>query len=382
MDFSFTEEQIMMKDMARKFAEMEMWPVVGEYDDKHIWPEDIYKKLNETGLDCIGVPAEYGGAGIDFLGQALITEELSRGDLGIATGVVASTLLATDPIHIAANEDQKQRWFTKMLEGGKLAAFCLTEPGAGSDVGGMSTSCKKVDGGYILNGTKCFITNGGIANQYTVFATMDKKMGVKGICCFMVDRESEGISVGKTENKLGIRLSNTAEVVFDNVFVPTENRLGEEGTGWMTCMKTLDYSRPMIAAMAVGCAQGAYDHAVEYSKMRVQFGKPISSFQAVQFMLADACMEIEAGRLLYQKACWLKMNGQPFSQSSSVAKGYCGDMAMRVTTDMVQVFGGYGYTKDYPVEKYMRDAKILQIYEGTSQVQRMVVAANLLKGLR
>ncbi len=198
----------------------------------------------------------------------------------------------------------------------------------------------------------------------------------------MVDRESKGVSVGKTENKMGIRLSNTSEVVFDNVFVPEENRLGEEGTGWMTCMKTLDYSRPMIAALAVGCAQGAYDFAVDYAKMRTQFGKPIASFQAIQFMLADAIMNIEAGRLLYQKACWLKMEGKPFSQVSSIAKGFCGDMAMQVTTDMVQVFGGYGFTKDYPVEKYMRDAKILQIYEGTSQVQRMVVAANLLKGLR
>lgn len=382
MEFNLTEEQIMMRDMARKFAENELWPVVGEYDDKHIYPVDIYEKLQETGLATIGVPAEYGGPGIDFLGQAIVTEELARGDLGVATAMVASTLLGTDPIHIAANEDQKQRWFTKMLEGGEFAAFALTEPGAGSDVGGMSTTCKKTDGGYILNGVKCFITNGGVANQYTVFATLDKKMGVKGICAFMVDRESEGVSVGKTENKMGIRLSNTSEVVFDNVFVPEENRLGEEGTGWMTCMKTLDYSRPMIAALAVGTAQGAYDHAVEYSKMRTQFGKPISSFQAIQFMLADAIMNIEAGRLLYQKACWLKMEGKPFSQMSSISKGFCGDMAMKVTTDMVQVYGGYGFTKEYPVEKYMRDAKILQIYEGTSQVQRMVVAANLLKGLR
>ncbi|MDD2587062.1 MAG: acyl-CoA dehydrogenase family protein [Syntrophomonadaceae bacterium] len=382
MDLNYTEEQLMMKDMARKFAENELWPVVGEYDDKHIYPEDIYEKLFDTGLATIGVPAEFGGAGIDFLGQGLITEEIARGCLGVATAMVASTLLATDPIHIAANDDQKQRWFTKMLEENKFAAFCLTEPGAGSDVGGMSTTCKKTDGGYILNGVKCFITNGGVANQYTIFATLDKKLGVKGICAFMVDRNSEGISVGKTENKLGIRLSNTAEVVFDNVFVPEENRLGEEGTGWMTAMKTLDWSRPMIAALAVGCAQGAFHHAVEYSKIRTQFGKPISSFQAVQFLLADAAMDIEAGRLLYHKACALKMDKKPFSQAASIAKGWCGDMAMRVTTDMVQVFGGYGYSKEYPVEKYMRDAKILQIYEGTSQIQRIVVAANLLKGLR
>jgi len=381
VDFNYTDEQLMIKDMARKFAENELWPVVGEYDEKDIYPEHLVAKMQETGLMTVGVPEEFGGPGIDYLGQALAVEELARGDLGLATVVVASCLLASEPVVVAANQEQAERWWKGLLDG-KVAAFCLTEPGAGSDVGGMSTNCKKVDGGYILNGTKCFITNGGVAGQYTVFATLDKKMGYKGICAFMVDRNSEGISTGKKENKMGIRTSNTTEVVFDNVFVPEENRLGAEGTGWMTCMKTLDLSRPMIAALAVGTAQGAFDHAVEYAKMRVQFGKPIASFQAIQFLLADALMDIEAGRLLYHKACWLKMAGKPFSQAASIAKGWCGDMAMRVTTDMVQVYGGYGYTKEYPVEKYMRDAKILQIYEGTSQVQRIVVANNLLKGLR
>lgn len=382
MDFTLTEKQIRLRDKARSFSEVVMWPVVGEYDDKHIWPEEIYRQLHKSGLDCFGVPNEFGGEDIDYFGQAIVTEELARGDLGIAIAIVGSTLQASAPLDLAGNEDQKQRWFTKMLQSEKLSAFALTEPGAGSDVKNMSTTCQKVKDGYILNGTKCFITNGGVANQYTTFATLDKKMGINGICCFMVDRDSNGISIGKTENKMGIRLSNTAEVVFKDVFVPEANRLGDEGAGWMIAMKTLDVTRPMIAASAVGCAQAALDQAIAFAKLRVQFGNPISSYQAVQFMLADACMEIEAGRLLYQKACWLKMNGKPFSQAAAMAKGFCGDMAMRVTTDMVQIFGGYGYTKDYPVEKYMRDAKILQVYEGTSQVQRMVIANNLLKGLR
>ncbi len=382
MDFTLTEKQVMLRDKARSFSEVVLWPVVGEYDDKHIWPEELYKQLHKIGLDCIGVPAEYGGEGVDYLGQAIVSEELARGDLGIAIAMVGSTLQASTPVNLAGNEDQKQRWFTKMLQSDKLAAFALTEPGAGSDVRNIAATCKKVKDGYVLNGTKCFITNGGVANQYTTFATLDKKLGINGMCCFMVDRHSKGISIGKTENKMGIRLSNTAEVVFDNVFVPEANLLGTEGDGWMIAMKTLDAARPMIAASAVGCAQAALDQAIAFAKLRVQFGSPISSYQAVQFMLADACMDIEAGRLLYQKACWLNMNDKPYSQAASMAKGFCGDMAMRVTTDMVQIFGGYGYTKDYPVEKYMRDAKILQVYEGTSQVQRMVIANNLFKGPR
>jgi acyl-CoA dehydrogenase len=381
VDFCLTDEQVMIKNTARKFAENEIMPVISEYDEREEFPLSLFKKMQDTGLANLAVPAEFGGPGIDYLGQALALEEIARGDLGLATSIVASCLLAVEPMNKVANPEQRQKWWKGILAG-KIGAFCLTEPVAGSDVSSIATICKKVDGGYILNGTKCFITNGAYAGQFTVFATLDKKMGHNGLCAFMVDRDTAGVSVGKIERKMGLRTSNTSEIIFENVFVPEENRLGEEGSGFLTCMKMLDYSRPMIAAIAVGCAQGAFEYALEYSQQRVQFGKSISSFQSIQFMLADALMNIEAGRLLYTKACLLKMAGKPFSQAASIAKAYCGDMAMKVTTDMVQIYGGYGYIRDYPVEKYMRDAKVLQIFEGTSQIQRMVIAANLLKGMR
>lgn len=380
MDFKYTDEQEAMRRMAAKFADQELAPIAQEYDEKDEFPSFILDKLYETGLLTIAVPAEYGGPGADFISQALVFEELARGDAGIATTVVASCGLAADPVLVAGSHEQKERFFN-LLNDGKIAAFCLTEPGAGSDVSGLSTNCKKDGDYYILNGTKCFITNAGIADVFTVFATLDKSLKYKGMCSFIVDRNLPGVSIGKKEHKMGIRTSVTNEVIFDNVRVHKDNLLGNEGEGFSIAMKTLDMSRPMVAAMAIGIAQAAFNFAKDYSTQRVQFGKPISAFQAIQFILADMIMEIEAARLLVHKACWLKEAGLPYSQIASIAKAYAGDMCMKVAVDAVQVLGGYGFTKEYPVEKYMRDAKIMQIYEGTSQIQRMVIANNIFKGL-
>jgi acyl-CoA dehydrogenase len=378
LSFQLNEEQEAIRDMARKFADQEIAPHAIHYDERDEFPWEIVKKLHEVGLLTVGVPEEFGGPGIDFIGQAVVCEELARGDAGVGTTVLASCMLGADPVVIGGNDDQKRRFFDVLNKGG-LGAFCLTEPGAGSDAGGLSMTAKLDGDAYILNGTKQFITNGGVADYYTVFATTDKKLKHKGIIAFMVNRHSPGVSIGKKENKLGIRTSDTAQVVFEDVRVPVENRLWNEGEGFKLCMMTLDMSRPMIAALALGNAQAAFDCALRYAKDRVAFGKPIATLQAIQFMLADMAMEIEAARLLIWKACWLKMQGKLFGLAASLSKAYAADMGMKVTIDAVQILGGYGYSKEYPVEKCMRDAKIMQIYEGTSQIQRVVIAANLLR---
>jgi alkylation response protein AidB-like acyl-CoA dehydrogenase len=378
LSFHLTEEQEAIKDMAGKFADQEIAPHAIHFDERDEFPWEIVKKLHEVGLLTAGVPEEFGGPGIDFIGQAVVCEELARGDAGVGTTVLASCMLGADPVTIGGTDDQKRRFFDVLNKGG-LGAFCLTEPGAGSDAAALSMTAKLDGDVYILNGTKQFITNGGVAAYYTVFATTDKKLKHKGIVGFMVDRHSPGISIGKKENKLGIRTSDTSQVVFEDVRVPVDNRLWNEGEGFKLCMMTLDMSRPMIAALAVGNAQAAFDCALRYAKDRVAFGKPIATLQAIQFMLADMAMEIEASRLLIWKACWLKMQGKPFGLAASLSKAYAADMGMKVTTDAVQILGGYGYSKEYPAEKCMRDAKIMQLYEGTSQIQRVVIAANLLR---
>ena len=307
-----------------------------------------------------------------------VADELAQRDAGIGTTVVASSLLATDPIMVAANHKQKKWWFGRMLEGA-MCAFCLTEPEAGSDALGLSMKCTKDGSDWILSGTKQFITNGGFARQFSVFATMDKSLGNKGINGFMVDKDFPGVRVGNKEEKLGIRTSSTTEVIFDDVRVPGWMCLGGEGHGTAILMETLDYSRTAIAALATGISTGALNAAIAYANERKQFGKPISSFQAIQFMLADMAATTEASRLLYQKAAWLQDNGLPFKLASNIAKMYSADSAMKNSVDAVQIFGGYGYSKEYPVEKYMRDAKIMQIFEGTVQVQRMVIGKYLSK---
>ena len=380
MDFRLSEEQEMMKKVAHDFAANEIAPYASEWDHKHIYPEECIKKMHEVGLMTIGVPAEYGGPGLDHLAQNIVAEEISWGDAGIATVMAASTLLAADPVLIAANHEQKKEFYGRLMDG-ELGAFCLTEPGAGSDAAGLSTRCQKVGDEYIINGTKQFISNGGTAGVYTLLATMDKKMGTKGMCAFIIDRNTPGITVGKTDDKLGIRTSNTTEVIFEDVKVPAKNLLGKEGDGFKIIMRTLDISRASVAALAVGMAQASLDAALEYSQLRTQFGKPICSFQAIQFKLADMAQRIQASRLLYYEASSLQdMEVPRFSKSASLAKCFAGDTAVFCATEALQVFGGYGYTRDYPVEKYYRDAKIFQIYEGTGEVQRLVIAGDLLRG--
>ncbi|HZK44050.1 MAG TPA: acyl-CoA dehydrogenase family protein [Syntrophomonadaceae bacterium] len=378
MDFEFSKEQEMMRKMTRDFVENEVVPYAGQWDKDNYFPQDVVDKMLDIGLTTVGVPAEYGGSGLDHLTQNLVMEELARGDAGLATTICASTLLAADPILIAANQEQKKWWYGLQNEGA-LGGFCLTEPGAGSDAGGISTRCIKDGDNYILNGSKQFISNGGVAGVYTVFATTDKKLGKKGMCCFMVDRNTPGITIGPKEDKLGIRSSNTTSVIFEDAKVPAKNLLGAEGDGFKIAMQTLDLSRASVAAMAVGICQASLEASVKYAKERVQFGKPIASFQAIQFMLADMAQYTQAARLLYLQASSNQDAGIPFTQIASLAKGFAGDAAMKIATDAVQVFGGYGYSKEYPVEKYFRDAKIMQIFEGTSEIQRIVIANDLLR---
>ncbi len=379
MNFDFTPEQVDMKKAAREYAEKAMIPVAAKYDEENETPIDLLKEMIYQGYSTMTIPEEYGGGGMDCVTSCLVVEELSRGCAGITTSAAANSLAAY-PILVGGSHEQKEKYLTPLSEG-KFAAFCLTEPGAGSDAAAISTLAKKVDKGYMINGRKCFITNGGIADYYTVFATVDRSRGARGLTALVLERDFPGLEPGKKENKMGIRASNTTEVLFEDVFVPEENVLGQEGGGFRIAMTPLDISRPMVGAMAVGIARAAYERAVSYAREREQFGKPISSFQAIQFKLANMAMKIEAARLLVLQAAF-KVDKQEkrLSAHSAMSKAFAGDMAMEVTTEALQVMGGYGYMKDYPMEKYMRDAKIMQIYEGTSEIQRLVLANEVLKG--
>lgn len=374
--FTLTEQQEAIQKMAREFTEKEIIPVAAEYDEQEKFPAPVVRKMWETGLVNFTVPEEFGGAGLDTVTACIVTEELSRGCAGIAT-VAAANSLALYPIMIAGSEEQKKKFILPITTTGKYAAFCLTEPDAGSDAASVATNAKAVDGGYVLNGSKCFITNGDVADLYVVFATVDRSKGLKGLTAFIVPK-AEGISTGKKEMKMGIRASSTVVVNFDNVFVPFGNVLGAPGQGFKIAMQTLDTSRPLVGALAVGVARGAFETAVKYAKERVQFGQPIGSFQMIQAMLADMGTRIDASRLLVWRAAGMvdKKDGS-FARESAMAKLFASDTAMAVTTDAVQILGGYGYSREYPVEKYMRDAKIMQIFEGTSQIQRLVIAANI-----
>ncbi len=377
MDLSLTMEQKDLQKFVREFVQKEVTPVAKKYDHEGEFPWELFRKVVDMGLHCMPAPEEYGGPGLDSLTCALLTEELAKGDVGFATTVAANGL-ASYPVLIAGNEAQKKHFFDVLLEG-KLAAFCLTEPNAGSDAGSVATTARREGDEYVLNGTKCFITNGGVADIYTVFASIDRSKGLRGLTAFLVDRDCPGISIGKEEDKMGIRSSNTTEVVFQDVKIPVSNLLGKEGEGFKIAMQTLDISRPVVGALGVGLGQAALDIAVKYAKERNQFGKPIGTFQAIQFMLADMAIQVESARWLVYRAAYLKDAGEPFSKEAAMAKTLGGDMAMKVSTDAVQILGGYGYSREYPAEKLMRDAKILQIFEGTNQVQRMVIAGQLLK---
>ena len=375
--FDFTEEQTALQDMARKFAANEIRPKAGEADRTGAFPKEIFRKAFDLGLMTGFIPEAHGGLGLGSLESCIIEEELGWGCSGIATSMTSNGLALT-PILIAGTDDQKKEFVAPYARELMYASFCLTEPGAGSDAGGIATTAKKDADGYVLNGRKCFITNGTYASQYTVFASTDRSKGHKGLSAFVVPRSLGGVSPGKKEDKMGQRASDTSDVLFEDVRVPAANLLGKEGDGFKIAMKTLDYARPTVAAMSVGVARAAFEHAMQYSKERVQFGMPIAMNQAIHFLLADMAMDIEAARLLTLKSAWLIDQGRRNTKESSFAKAFAADLAMRVTTDAVQIFGGYGYMKDYPVEKLMRDAKLLQIYEGTSQIQRLVIAKEIM----
>jgi butyryl-CoA dehydrogenase (EC 1.3.99.2) len=367
----------MIRKMVREFAESEVAPTAAERDEEGRFDRSLFEQMAELGLTGIPWPEEYGGIGSDFLAYAIAVEELSRVCASTGVTLSAHTSLASWPIYKFGTEQQKKQYLRPLARGEKIGAYALTESGSGSDAAGMKTTARKAGDEYILNGSKIFITNGGVADIYVVFALTDPEKRHKGVTAFIVEKDFPGFSVGKLENKLGIRSSPTAEIIFHECRVPAKNRLGEEGQGFKIAMMTLDGGRNGIAAQAVGIAQGAFDLALAYARERQQFGRPIIDNQGISFKLADMATEIEAARLLTYQAAWLESSGLPYGKASAMAKLFAGDTAMRVTTEAVQIFGGYGYTRDYPVERFMRDAKITQIYEGTQEIQRLVISRML-----
>ncbi len=379
IEFALTDEQREFRDLAHKFAEKTIRPIAAEADEKEEVPWDVVKKAHQAGLITVAFPEKYGGGGVEsVLTKALIDEEIFWGCAGIGTLIGGAGLCAT-PILLAGTEEQKEKYITRFCDPNKvtLGAYALTEPAAGSDPASMTTSARREKDKYILNGSKTFITNAGIADIYLVFATIDPARGTDGITALIVEKDWPGVVPGRKEKKMGIRASHTAGITFDNVEVPIENRLGQEGEGFKIAMQTFDITRSHIAAGAVGIARAAYEYALNYAHERKQFGKPIGSFQAIAFMLADMAMQIDAARLLVWRAAWLYDAGQSCTTEASMAKAFAADVAMKVTTDAVQILGGYGYMREYPVEKWMRDAKIMQIYEGTAQIQRLVISRRL-----
>jgi acyl-CoA dehydrogenase len=378
-NFDFSEEEKQLIATARDFTRDQIIPVAGELDEHGTFPTEICKKGWETGLMNCEIPEAYGGLGLTCLAHCLLLEEISYGCTGVNT-TLAGNMLGTMPIVLAGTDAQKKTYFGRLLAEPLFAAYCCSEPDAGSDVAGMKTRYRKVGDDYVITGQKRWITNGGVANFYTVFAREEGTTRHKGITCFIVERATPGVSVGKKENKMGQRCSNTTDVIFEEVKVHKSAVVGPEGDGFKVAMRTFDRTRPWIAAGASGIIRRALDESRKYALERKTFGVPIAQHQAIQFMLAEMAIAYESTRLLCHKAAWGIDSGAPDSIVSSYAKAYGADAAMRVATDAVQIFGGYGYTKEYPVEKLMRDAKLLQIYEGTSQIQRMVIARNVLGG--
>ena len=383
MQFELNSEQKAYQQMAREFADKEITPYARELDENEEFPWEILKKLHSVGLHDLAVPEKYGGPVIDSLSYSLIIEQIARGCAGVTvTSSANGNSLALYPLLLGGTEEQKQRFLPPICKEGKLVTFSLTEPNAGSDVSAIATTARKDGNYYIINGSKCFITNATYSEYHTVFANVIDDSGAKKLSVFMIEPGTPGVIVGKKEKKLGLRCSDTAELFFEDVRVPKENLIGEEGEGFKLAMKTLDMARPSVGAISLGIAQAAFEAAVEYSKTRVQFGRPICKNQGIQFMLADMATEIEAARLLVYQASWLKdkflYEGRPFTREAAFAKVYASDVAMKVTTDAVQILGGFGYTRESLVEKYMRDAKIMQIFEGTNQIQRIVIAGRVL----
>jgi len=376
VSFELTDEQRALRELAHEFAEKEIRPVAAEYDEHQTHPAAVLAKAHELGLMNIHIPEELGGLGLSIFDGILIGEELSWGCSGIAVSIVVNTL-GSAPVLLAGSEEQKREWLPPLLEEPILCSFALTEPNAGSDVSGIQTTAERHGDDYVINGSKMFISNAGHAAWLVVFASTDKSKGHRGLSAFIVPADAEGVTVEKHLDKMGQRATDTSALAFQDVKVPAANRLGKEGEGFKIAMRTLDHTRPGTAIGAVGVARAAYELAVDYSRERVQFGQPIAMNQGVNFMIADMAAEIEAARLLTWQAAWLLDQGKRATLQSSYAKRFASDTAMKVTTDAVQVFGGYGYMKEYPVEKLMRDAKLFQIYEGTSQIQRLVIAREI-----
>jgi acyl-CoA dehydrogenase len=376
--FELTEEQRDLRRLAREFAEREMIPRAREYDEKEIFARDVCEAAFKAGLMNLAVPRENGGPGLGILDATIIIEELNYGCAGMANAIGANEL-ATLPLVVAADAAQKEAYLGRLVRELTFCAFAITEPGAGSDVASMSTSYRREGDAFVLNGTKHFISNGSVADWYVTFATADKRLRHKGISCFVFPADLRGITRRRMHGKLGQRAADTGEIVYDELRIPAGALVGREGEGFKYAMATFDRSRPQIGAIATGIAQRALDECVKYSQQRHAFGQPIANFQAIQFMMADMAVALEAMRLLTYKAAWLVDRGESPNVVSSYSKLFSADACMKVTTDAVQIFGGYGYMNEYPVQKLMRDAKLLQIYEGTSQIQRMVIARGLLK---
>ena len=377
ISFSLTEEQKALQDMAREFAEKEMKPNAAKYDKGEEFSEDVMKKAFEVGFLTCTIPKEYGGGGLNDIDTVIISEELAAGCAGMYTTMMVNALAYT-PIILFGTDEQKKKFLTPHTEKMSFASFCLTEREAGSDASSIKTRAKKVGNEYIINGSKCFISNGGIASQYVVFANSNPEKGARGLSAFVVPREAPGLTVGKEEDKMGHRASNTVELSFEDVKIPEGNILGKEGIGFIIAMRTLDKTRAPVGSAGVGVARAALEYAIEYAKTRIQFGKPIALFQNTAFKIAQMAMEINAARHLVWHAAWLLDEGKPCGKESAMAKTYGSDVAMKVTTECVQILGGYGYMKDYPMEKLMRDAKLLQIYEGTNEIQRLVISREVI----
>lgn len=379
LNFELSEEQKQLQKMARDFAAREIIPVAEHYDRTAEFPIDVITKGREVGLVNLNIPLDYGGPGASVLEECIVGEELAYGCSGISTAMSVNNLSSL-PILLGGTDAQKEHWLAeRMVNNGEMAAYCVTEPAAGSNVVGMQTRAERVNGHYVINGSKIFISNVNYANFYTVFAVTDPAKKHKGISCFVIDRDTPGIKVSKHFDKLGQRAADTAEVVFENVEVPAENRIGDEGMGFLLSMKVFDHSRPGVAAGAVGVARRALEECVKYAKERETFGQPIWQHQAIGHKIADMAMNIEAARLLAYQAAWMVDNGIDNPKAVAFAKAFAADMAMKVTVDAVQVFGGYGYMREYPVEKLMRDVKVYQIYEGTSEIQRNVIVRELFR---
>lgn len=379
MNFALTEDQRMVQQMVREFAEVEIAPRAKYFDEHSEFPWEIVKQMAELGLLGMIFPEEYGGAGMDYVSYVLALEEIARHDGGLALTVASHNSLCSNHIYIAGTEEQKRKYLVPLAKGKKLGAWALTEHSSGSDAAAMKTTAEKVEGGWVLNGTKMFITQGSVGDIYVIIAITDRSLGNKGISAFIVEKGFPGFSSGKKMDKLGVRSSDTAELILDNVKVPADNLLGQLNHGFLDTLKVLDGGRISIAAMALGLARGALEESIKYSKERVQFGQPISKFQAVQWMLADMATELDAARLITLKAARLKDQGQKVTIQSSMAKVFASEVGMKAATKAIQIHGGYGYIKEYPVERYFRDVKLCEIGEGTSEIQRLVISRELLK---